>query len=345
MRSILRGLALSLAFLPACAGWIGWGYGWCDPYYDPWCYDYYYYAWEPSAVAAADFDGDGDLDVAVADESASSVWLVAGEPGGGLRATPGVAPGVGTGGASLAAFDADGDGAPDLLLQSGRFGALLVYLGDGAGAFTPVPSAPAGVTVGGVAAFAHGRLDGDAYADLVTLDTNGVVRVLLGTGVGTFTDLALGDPLSSFLGPDAASRLEGLRLELDDFDATPGLDLLVLDGDRSSLAVASGRGDGTFAAPLERRFAPLGRVLDAAPVVVRRGAAADLAVLSQAGPDADAPAVLHVLRLDDGGVETGPVDVGTARALLARDLDDDGLTDLLLADRAGQVIRTLHARD
>ena len=344
MRYLLRGLALALLLLPACAGYVAWGYGWCDPYYDPYCYDYYYYKWEPASLGAGDFDGDGELDLAVADAAASGLWLVKGTPGGGFEDEPTSPPGIASASRVVGVLHADGDGLLDLLVLDGTPGFLRVFLGDGVGGFAPLLPPLTAAQVPSVMCFAHGRLDGDAVDDLVTLDENGTVRVALGGGGGTFTDVGQGDPARDFLGTEGALRITGIHLALADFDGTPGTDLLVMDGQRATFALLSGHGDGTFAPAVSVGFQPLGEVLDIAPVIVRLGGSPQLAVLACDVEQPAHPSTLVVLRIADGTADGPPIPAGSTRSMVPLDLNGDGLTDLLLADQTSRTIRTLHMR-
>lgn len=344
MRHLLRGLALALLLLPACAGYVAWGYGWCDPYYDPYCYDYYYYKWEPASLGAGDFDGDGLLDLAVADGSAGGLWLVKGASGGGFEDPPTNPPGIASSSRVVGALHADGDGLLDLLVLDGTPGFLRVLLGDGLGGFAPLPPPLSAAQVPSVMCFAHGRLDADAIDDLVTLDENGTVRVALGGGGGTFTDAGQGDPARDFLGTEVALRITGIHLALAEFDGTPGTDLLVMDGPSETFALLSGHGDGTFGPAVPVTFRSRGEVLDVVPVVVRPGGSPQLAVLTCDVEQAAQPSTLVVLRVADGTEDGAPIQAASARSMLPQDLNGDGLTDLLLADQAGRTIRTLHMR-
>lgn len=345
MHRILHGLALAALLFTACGGYLYYGYGWCDPYYGGSCYDYVYVAWHPDALAATDFDEDGQLDLAVADRRAGTVWLLRGAFGGGFAPVPSAPLTIPVAPDALALANLDGDGDPDLLVLDGSPGEIAAYEGDGHGGFTRLspPTALRAFTLG-VTRFARGSLDGDAFDDLVTVDSVGGLHVALGTGDGTFTDVGQGDPAASFLGPDAAARLAGVQVALADFDASPGTDLLVLDGERATLAVFSGRGDGTLGPPRAVSYRTMGDVLAIAPATRALGDPADLAVLYGDRTDSSATSTLVVVQLGDGALAFDPMPVGSARSLAARDLDGDGITDLLLTDPAKGAILTLHAK-
>lgn len=350
MRRLSKGLALTALALTACGGYgygyVAIGYVGCDPYYyDPYCYDYYYATWQPSSLAATDFDADGRLDAVVSDGEDGAVWFARGRADGGFADVPSAPFALPAAHAEVAAVNADGDATPDLLVLDGSPGRLTTYAGDGRGGFAVLTTTPlSAVVTPGVLRFAHGPLDGDAIDDVVTLNEAGSLHVALGTGAGAFLDVGQGDPAASFLGPDVSARLDGVYLALAEFDGQPGTDLAVLDGERASLALLSGRGDGTFGPARVVSFAPFGAVLAVAPVTLGAGAAADLAVLCGDRLDVSAPSALAVLRTSDASFALEPMPVGTARSIVPRDLDGDGLTDLLLPDALRREIRTLRAR-
>ena len=145
-------------------------------------------------------------------------------------------------------------------------------------------------------------------------------------------------------GPCGAHKVSKISLTLGDFDGEAGLDLLVLDGDRATLAVCSGHGDGTFGAPVTAAFASTQPVLGVAAVTLGAGRPADVALLSGARYDPYAQSSIGVVRASDGGVVFEAKPVGTVRAITPYDLNGDGMTDLLLVDAVGHAIRTLHAR-
>ena len=348
MRRISKGLALAALSFTACGGYgyVGFGYYPCDPYYYDDCYDYYYATWQPSSLAATDFDADGRLDAVVSDGADGNVWFARGQFGGGFSGVPSAPFTLPSANALVAVVDADGDASPDLLVLDGSPGGLTTYAGDGHGGFTVLATTPLTVpATPGVLRFARGRLDGDAIDDVVTVDEAGALHVALGTGIGTFVDVGPGDPAASFLGPDVSARLEGVFVALASFDDQPGTDLAVMDGARSSLAFFSGHGDGTFGAARVVSFPAFGAVLAVAPVALGAGRSADVAVLSGDPVDVGVASTLAVVRAIDGSLALDPIDVGTARSILARDLDGDGLTDLLLPDALNHAIRTLHARN
>src|SRR5262245_39250325 len=202
---------------------------------------------DPRAVTVADFNHDGKPDLAVVNlgpfstsTSQSSVSVLLGNGSGSFQ--PAVTTAVLNGGAglSVAAGDFNGDGLPDVALNTAGNGAnpaVEVLLGRGDGSFQPnhliLPIASPSLSV------AAGDFDHNGVLDLVTANSNGTVSVLLSNGDGTFrprTDLAVG----TF--PRAVA--------VGDFNGDGRLDVAVAKQLSETVSVLLGHGDGTFATPL-----------------------------------------------------------------------------------------------
>jgi len=82
----------------------------------------------------------------------------------------------------------------------------------------------------------------DGKADLVALNSNGVVSVLLGTGTGAFA----ASKSVAALGSAAASA----RLAAADFNGDGNPDILLLGPPGNAVKVYGGHGDGTFSSPV-----------------------------------------------------------------------------------------------
>jgi hypothetical protein len=95
-------------------------------------------------VAVADFDGDGDLDIALTDAGRDRLRLAFGDGQGGLASsgTLLVSPDLDLT-FDVAAGDVTGDGHVDLLTVGFFSRRLIVFAGDGTGAFSAVQSLPA----------------------------------------------------------------------------------------------------------------------------------------------------------------------------------------------------------
>ncbi len=233
---------------------------------------------DPYEIAVADLDDDAIVDLLTRNTSTADVSVLLGL-GDGTFASGGTF-GVFLNSRGLAVDDVDLDGRQDLLataenqiLQvSGNgdgtfagaprhiFGRNLVVIADfdGNGAndvvtgtegptglvFHPYPFGPA-TTVSSLDVFdaraAH--VNGDAFIDLVVNQFIGGITVLPGLGDGTF-----GPKLDAFTGSPFA---------LADFDGDQVLDLAArkTQAGISSIQVAHGNGDGTFAAPVTHTIA------------------------------------------------------------------------------------------
>ncbi|QRO00671.1 VCBS repeat-containing protein [Archangium violaceum] len=188
---------------------------------------------KPVALVVADVDVDGRPDLVTANEGSGDVSVLSGNGDGSFRGAASFA--VGSGPVALVAVHLDADGKPDLVTLNRATQDVRVLMGNGDGSFGAATAFPVGSEPGALVA---GDLDADGKSDLVTAN-NGSVSVLLGNGDGTFQDartLALGNSADV--------------LVLGDFDKDGTRDLLVK---KSSLllGLVRGKGDGTFAPPLD----------------------------------------------------------------------------------------------
>ncbi len=200
-------------------------------------------------VAIADFDGDGKLDVVASDPYNSVVTIF-----------NGLGDGTFTVGSSyftdqtastpeeLVVGDFNHDGHPDVAVANFWNADIGVLLNDGSGGFQSVVN----YSLGGLPIdIAAGDLDGDGYADLlITLDNSNVVAILKGVSnnSGTFQseyDIALSNGSASYNNPQF--------ITVADFDGDGNLDFATSIVDytygNQGIAVALGKGDGTFNTP------------------------------------------------------------------------------------------------
>ncbi|HOX42160.1 MAG TPA: VCBS repeat-containing protein [Myxococcota bacterium] len=213
-----------------------------------------------SDLVAADLDGDRIPDLATADTAAGTVSVLLGlgadARGTGAFAVP-VAYDLGGEPRALAAADVNADAILDLLVVDQAGDQVVVLLGDGDdgrpnGSFSVAQRYPVG---DGPVALAPGDFDRDHITDLAVANAGaGTLSVLLGGGAG-----GRGDGTFAAAAPVAACA-EPLAVRAVDLDADDILDLLVACGGEGAIALlpgqgASGRGDGTFAAP---RLFPVG---------------------------------------------------------------------------------------
>ena len=191
------------------------------------------------SMVAADFNRDGKMDLAILDDTGATLRVRFGN-GDGTFQPPIATPVIGT---VLIAADFNGDGIVDLATTVAAFanGGIRILLGRGDGSFGAPITMP---VADGAGAVVSADVNGDGVPDLVVQEGAGTVRVYTGKGDGTF--LAHGSPTVFDKGVGG--------LAVADFNGDGRMDLVIASG--SSVSLALGNGDGTFAPP---KSVPVGR--------------------------------------------------------------------------------------
>lgn len=172
----------------------------------------------PTHFAVADVDGDGDLDIVLVDGSGQVVWL-ANVDGNGTFGLPQLVIAPTEAVDVLICADLNGDGLPEVAYTSNVAGEAVVQVGINlGGAFAPPIAIPFGI-VGSGLRLLNGDMDQDGNEDLVSLDGDGIVRVLRNvSGDATAWELV-----------EVATTQPAARLHLVDVDDDGDLDILMTD--------------------------------------------------------------------------------------------------------------------
>lgn len=134
----------------------------------------------------------------------------------------------------VAAADFTGDGLVDLAIIADNNDRILVFVGDGAGNFTPGPVTFLGAGVGADAAISH-DIDGDGDQDLVVVfDGPNRAQIMLNNGAGTFT-----------AGGSAPTQLEPVWIVKGDLNGNPQADFVVVNRDSNSVSIMLDLGAST----------------------------------------------------------------------------------------------------
>lgn len=264
----------------------------------------------PVAVLAVDVDGDCDDDIVIAtDAAAPVVWERVG-----TEMFVGAQIGSATVSA-IAAVDSERDGDFDLVLGGGA--SLELYLNDGSGTFTAMPSALTGAgRVSMISALATGDLDGDGYGDLIVGQAGPPLAAWLGRG-GRF------EPSDGVI---AAIPLDVERLHLADADGDfdPDLGIAIRNAPMRLLVDRDGRLE-------DQSFVRLPQPAPIARAIAFGGWDAGCEPDALIAADAGAP----MLRGEPGGGYAAEVVAPPASDVVMADIDDDGDLDALFATPEG----------
>ena len=212
---------------------------------------------DPSSqnLVVGDFNQDGKLDIAVANSNTKDVGVLLGNGDGTFA--PAVSYPMGAYSVyDIKAADLNGDGSVDLALvayTSEGIPAIGILLANsdvpgtfGTAQFIPVNGRPNNLALG--------DLNKDGKIDIAVTETqgatfNGQIEIFLNDGTGTFPTAPTAYPASALGGVSQDSY--PLDIEMVDIDGDGNLDLVYLNDDYGTLAVALGNGDGTISAPVE----------------------------------------------------------------------------------------------
>ena len=183
----------------------------------------------PASVVTADVDGDGSDDIVTANGGADSASVFMNNGDGTFAAAVDYPTGSYAG--NLASQDLNGDGLPDLLLNSN--GSLTLLLNNGDGSFAAARS----YAGGDFTTLTTGDLVGDGEADLILYGGSSGVGVMLAHGDGSYA-------------PVVWTHVAADAIDVDDFndDGVPDLSLASTSG--GTVTVLSGHGDGNFGTPV-----------------------------------------------------------------------------------------------
>ena|SRR5271157_189108 len=199
----------------------------------------------PNSVAVADLNGDGKLDLVVSNFISGSVGVLLGNGDGTFQPVTTYGTGGGWTPLSVAVGDLNGDGKPDLVVATGVIpigfsSNISVFMGNGDGTFQP---AVGYAIAADAASVAIADVNGDGKPDLLVANSGGIgtVGVLLGNGDGTFQPAV-------FYG---SGGVYPSSVAVADVNGDGKLDLVVGNffgrvGNRSTVGVLLGNGDGTF---------------------------------------------------------------------------------------------------
>ena len=282
----------------------------------------------PEWVAVGDFNRDGRIDFASVSPVANTVSVRFGDGKGGFTAGPTLP--VGSVPASIVAGDWNADGKLDLAVANTGLPPpgsddVSVLLGDGAGAFAPAQSFPAGGSI--PSSIISGDFNGDGRLDLAVANRGvSAASILLGDGVGGF----------AFAGQFSLVFQSVFSIAAGDFNGDGNLDLVGTNDFAGFVTVLLGTGTGSFGAP--HQF-PAG-ILPLAVAVgdVNDDGKVDLVVANEAG------STVSVLLGDGLGAFLSPTPFpagnGTRSVALA-DFNTDGHLDIAAVNEQSSTVSVL----
>ena len=296
----------------------------------------------PTSAVFADFNRDGNQDTALVLSNGTSHYLrlMSGDGLGGFSSPTDLAlpddQASATVSGSVVAADLNGDGVTDLVVSNTGANCISIFLGSGDGSFTKVtPDSTVGAAP---KAIAIGDFKGDGSRDDVAVvnsaDLN--VSILLNNGTGAMT---VQGTTYSPSPQDAISAIAVGDVNGDDID-----DIAITRSSAGKVTVFKGNGVGTFAAGVDITVGTAPMAIAAADL--NNDGIMDLAVLNSTD------ATISIIKGNKSAFSvsstfsvTNPAD-STANpvAILAMDLNRDGVLDLVVANNAKNNLSVLSGK-
>lgn len=282
-----------------------------------------------AAVAAGDLNGDGFADAAIATAAGSSSLRDVENPAvlaPALVQASGVRRGLADvpqsfaqgAGADVVLADLDNDQDLDAVVANGAGLPSAALRNDGSGALAQL--AALGPAARGDRALAAGDLTGDGFVDVVIASANGNWLYTNGGGTG-FAESAL--PTQNGVG--------AIDIALADLVGTALPDLVLVYP--AGVTVRHENLGGTFGPAVTIDAGPASGV---AAADFNRDGRADLVLARPAAPAGGLPSIPVYLNNNAGGfVNVGALGATPADAVLAEDVDGDGVSDVIAINRTG----------
>jgi hypothetical protein len=280
------------------------------------------------------------VDLAVANQTANTVSILAGNGDGTFQPKVDLNTGNGPSAVAVAAINTNNDTNADLIVANHTDNTLSIFLGNGDGTFKAPTTIAAG---GGPSSIATGDFNGDGKIDLaVTNQNDNTVSIFLGNGDGTFqtrVDDATGNgPVWVSTGDFNGDGILDLAIANNGAPTSTntGNTVSILLGNASTGSTAIG--NGTFSPAATRDFPAGNGPTSIAVADVNVDGRADLVVADQTDN-----AVSVLLGIGDGTfgqnfelpVGTDPVSIATA------DFNGDGVPDAAIANNGSNNVTVI----
>lgn len=277
-------------------------------------------------ATTGDFNGDGNLDVAAANQDGDNISVFLGNGNGNFTSVVNYSAGDGTTG--IVTGDFNSDGKLDLIsMNAGTPGNITVYTGTGTGTF----GGRVDIATGPVRNASVGDFNKDGNLDLVIANPNSNnFWLLTGTGTGNF-----GTPISFTL-----SAGSYFSTSIADFNKDGNLDVIAVNYINNLISVRLGNGVGGFGS--ETTYATGGNTAIFADIAdINQDSNLDILVANQnssfvsvftgTGTGTFGSVNNSYLTTPSQGVS----------AVIAKDINGDGLLDILASNLTGSNISVL----